>query len=576
MPTQTKGKKTQRTSTSTSDPVLEYCNEVLAGRILAGKLVRLACERHLKDLNTGAARGLKWDLAAALRAIQFFPDVLRLAEGDHAGKPFVLNLWQKFVIGSLYGWKGEDGKRRFRIAYIEVGKGNGKSPMAGGVGLYMLTADGEASAECYAAATTREQASILFSDAVKMVDQSPALSARIIQSGKQKVFNLAHMASGSFFRPVSSEGKGLDGKRVHYAALDEIHEHPNATVVDKMRAGTKGRSQALIFEITNSGFDRKSVCRHHHDYSRQVLEGSLQNDAWFAYVCGLDKDDDWRNEKVWVKPNPNLGVSIGHKYLREQVLEAVGIPSKENIVKRLNFCIWTEQSERWMPVEVWNGCGGLGAIDENALMKRKVFGALDLASKVDIASLAMVFPPEDPNGIYQALFRHWVPKDNVRRRAERDGVPYADWIDQGLITATEGNITDYDVIRRDINALGDRFAFQEIAFDPWNATQLATQLSGDGFTMVEFRQGFQSMTEPTKQLMALCLAKKINHGDNAVLRWMASNVAVKQDPAGNLKPDKGKSTEKIDGIVALIMALGRAIVQPDLESVYDSRGLRTI
>jgi phage terminase large subunit-like protein len=564
--------KTQRTniSASKSDPVHRYASDVVAGKTIAGKLVRLACKRHLKDLEDGHKRGLYWDAAAAMRAIQFFPDVLRLAEGEHAGKPFVLEPWQAFIVGSLFGWKTADGYRRFRNAYIEIGKGNGKSPMAGGIGLYMLTADGEMGAECYAAATTRDQAGILFRDAVNMVESSPALAARIQKSGNRQVFNLAHLSSGSFFRPVSSEGKGLDGKRVHFAALDEVHEHPTPTVVDKMRAGTKGRRQALIFEITNSGFNRRSVCYAHHEYSSKVLEKRVEDDSWFAYVCQLDKNDDWRDEKVWIKANPNLDISIPRRYLREQVREAMGMPIKQNIVKRLNFCIWTEQSELWMPAEVWDACAA--GYTEEDLAGEECIGGLDLASKVDPAAFVLVFPES-----MRILSYFWVPRDDLKRRSEQQGANYEMWVEQGHVTATEGNIIDFDVIRHDIDALGNRFAIKEIAFDPWNATQLATQLTGDGFTMIETRQGFRTMSEPTKALMAMCMSKQIQHNANPVMDWMISNVAVSQDPTGNIKPDKSKSTQKIDGPVALVNALSRVIVQPeDGGSVYDERGLITI
>lgn len=562
--------RTPQSNTSPLDQVQRYASEVVSGKIVAGKLVRQACQRHLDDLKNGHERGLWWDVAAAHRAINYFREVLRLAEGEHAGKPFILEPPQAFIVGSLFGWKGNDGYRRFRNAYVEMGKGSGKSPMAGGVGLYMLTADGEAGAECYAAATTREQAGILFKDAVKMVDQSPSLSARIHQSGKNHVFNLAHLASGSYFRPVSSEGKGLDGKRVHYAALDEVHEHPTATVVDKMRAGTKGRRQALIFEITNSGFNRQSVCWHHHEYSEKILEGSVSDDAWFAYVCQLDEGDDWRDEKVWIKANPNLGVTIPLKYLREQVREAIGMPSKENIVKRLNFCMWTEQSERWMPMETW--AARAAEYGEEDLLRQDCFAGMDLASKVDIAAFVLAFPGER----MRILPYFFIPEDNMDRRSKRDRVDYKLWVQQGHMIATPGNVIDFDFIRKFVNDLGDKFAFKEVAYDPWNSTQLATQLQGDGFPMVEFRQGFRSMSEPTKEVMSLCMSEGLEHNNNPVMNWMMSNVAVQQDPAGNLKPDKEKSSMKIDGPVAMIMSIGRAIVNPDSGSVYDERGILTL
>lgn len=575
-------KKTQQTSSlnTQQDPVTLYASEVVAGNTVAGPLVRLACKRHLDDLENGSKRGLRWDLDEALRHIRFFPTCLRLAEGEAAGKPFELALFQKFIQGSLFGWKDADGFRRFRQAYIEIGKGNGKTPQAAGTGIYMTGADGERGAYCYAAATTREQADILFQDAVKMVDASPALKSRFTPSGKLKVFNLAHMASGSFFRPVSAEHKGLDGKRVHFAALDELHEHPSSLVADKMAAGRKGRRQPLIYEITNSGWDRNSVCWRHHEYSRQVLEGSVQDDKWFAYVCGLDEGDDWKDEKVWVKANPNLGVSIPVSYLTEQVKQAVGMPSMENIVKRLNFCIWTEQAQRWMPIDLWDTCSS--SIAQEKLSRRPFFGALDLASTQDIAAYAMLFPPTAADPFWRNIWRFYAPEASVKKRKTDGRVPYDVWAREGWLTVTPGNVADYDFIERDVLETAEKYQLVELAYDRWNATQLVTHLQDKLNTstverVVPFGQGFASMSAPTKELEKLILAGTYSHGANPVARWMASNVATKEDPAGNIKPDKERSTEKIDGIVATIMALGRAMVRPNAgPSVYESRGLLAI
>lgn len=567
-----------------TDQTSAFAEAVVAGELVANRLVRLACERHLRDVKAAPASGFAWDVEAAEKAISFFPKILRLAEGEHAGKPFALQPWQQFIVGSLFGWKRGDGCRRFRTAYIEIGKGNGKTPLAAGIGLLGLIADGEAAAEIYSAATGKDQAKICYRDAERMVEASPALSSRILRT----VNNLAFPELGSYFRPVSAEHRGLDGKRVHMALVDELHEHPSAIVVDKMRAGTKGRRQALIVEITNSGFDRHSVCYEHHDYSVKILQGVLRNEDWFAFVCGLDacekhaanvqpvdgctECDDWRDERVWRKANPNLGVSIPERYLREQVAEAVGMPSKQNIVRRLNFCQWTESAERFLDMAVWDSCGAERVTLEH-LAGLRCFGGLDLASTTDLA--AFVIAAELGREIALVPF-FWVPAENVQRRVERDRVPYDVWIRDGLIEVTEGNVIDYDVIRRQIGEVATVVRLAELAFDPFNGVQLATQLLGDGLPMVEFRQGFLSMNPALKAFETRILGRRIRHGGNPVLRWMASNLTVEIDAAGNVKPSKAKSTEKIDGMVAATMAIGRLVANGEEdsgESVYDSEGI---
>lgn len=561
-----------------TDPASRYAHDVVSGRVLAGPLVRLACQRHLADLTR---TDLVWDKAQAARAIGFFRDVLRLNGGEHEGKPFILEPFQCFIVGSLFGWYGVDGARRFRVAYVEIAKGNGKSPLAAGIGHYMLSADKEPRAEVYAAATKKDQAMILFRDAVAMVDQSPALSSRLKQSGQQpNVWNLADTSTGSFFRPIASDD-AQSGPRPHCALIDEVHEHKSALMIDMMRAGTKGRRQALIFEITNSGFDRHSVCWQHHEYSARVLEAgargdpALGDDAWFAFVAGLDDGDDWTDESVWPKANPNLGVSVTVKYLREQVREAQGMPAKQNVVRRLNFCEWTEQDERWLDMALWDQ--GKEPFDLAALRGRVCYAGLDLAKVNDLSALALVFPPKEAGERWKAICKFWIPKDDMHTRSKRDRVPYDVWVRDGLITATEGNVTDFAFIEAAILELAGTYQIKEVAFDRTFAGEIVQHLQAEGMTMVQFGQGFLSMGAPTTELQRLLLAGQFQHGGNPVLRWNANNVTVASDPAGNIKPDKERSTERIDGVVATIMALGRAIVQPvEGPSVYEIRGVFTV
>lgn len=560
------------------DPTTVYARDVVAGRTVAGRFVRLACQRHLDDLEAGCRRGLSFDVRAAAHAIEFFA-LLSLAEGEYAGQPFVLQPWQKFIVGSLFGWKTADGTRRYRTAYCEIGKGNGKTPLAAGIGLYGLLADGEAGAEIYSAATTREQASILFRDAKNMTSASRSLASRLDIG----VSNIAHLPSRSFFRPVSSEHKGLDGKRVHMALIDEVHEHTTSLVVDKMRAGTKGRRQALILEITNSGHDRSSVCWQHHDYSADVLLGKRTNDSWFAFVCGLDlcaehvsegktqpvdgcaRCDDWRDERTWRKANPNLGVSVTERYLREQVEEAQGMPAKEGIVRRLNFCHWTEGMSPWLPADLWSR--GAGRIDEETLRGCTAFGGVDVASKVDVAAFVLAFPDCPEPG--QTALRCWffIPEETATERQQAEGVPWRTWAREGWVALTPGDGISLDVIEAAIKEAASTYLIKDIAFDDWNAVQMATHLADYGIDCVKFSQNLRNFNEPSKEFELLLKQGRLRHGSNPVLDWMASNVAVVTDASGNIRPVKPEhgSHKKVDGIVAAVMALGRAMLVSALD-----------
>ena len=574
------------------DAVTRYAVAVVQGDLLTNTWVRLACRRHLDDLRTGRARGLAFNPSAAQHAITFFAEFLWFYEGEWNGTPFLLQPWQDFLVGSLFGWKVLSGDRRFRTAYIEAAKGCGKTPLAAGIGLYGIICDAEPGAEVYSAAVTREQAGILFRDARAFSVGSEALRANLTVGQH----NITHDASNSFFRPVSSEHRGLDGKRPHIALIDEIHEHPDGMVVDKMRAGTKGRRQALIFEITNAGYDRHSVCYQHHDYSEKILNGIIDNDSWFAYMTGLDvcdacagdgktvpQDgcptcDDWRNPAVWPKANPNLGISIKPKYLEEQVAEAMEIPSKENITKRLNFCVWTESITRWLTGDAWAACGL--PVDAEALRGRTAYGGLDLSTNTDLTAWVLVFPPIEGETRYQVLARFFLPAANASERIRKDKVPYDVWVRDGWITLTTGNIIDYAFVLDQIRQDSATYHIAELAFDRWGSAKITTDLQDLGFevegkkTLVMFGQGFASMSAPTREVEKMTLAGEIAHGGNPVLSWMVSNVAIREDPAGNKKPDKEKSTERIDGAVAMIMAVGRAMLrQGPQPSIYETRGV---
>ncbi len=548
-----------------------YARAVIDGKIVAGKLVKLACQRHLSDLVSGKERGLIWDCDAARHAIAFFGH-LRHSTGEWANQPFELQPWQSFVIGSLYGWKRVDGLRRFRTAYVEVARKNGKSVMLAGTALYALVADGELGSHVYAAATTRDQARIIFGEAERMVDASPALRARLTRT----VNNLAVLPTSSWFRPLSADASKMDGLNVHFAAVDEVHEHPNAEIIQKLNTATGARRQPLIFEITTAGHDRQSVCRQHHEFSVKVLESTVPaeaSDSWFAYIATIDTGDDWMNPAVWIKANPSLGVTVKVEDLKRQVDEAREMPAQQNAIRRLRLNEWTEQATRWIDMGVWTD--GSEQFDEEDLIGRTCYGGLDLARVNDLSSLALVFPPEQPNEKVKIIWRHWCPSEDILRRARRDRAPYTVWRDNGFLIATEGNTTDFQFIQSEILELATRFNILEIAYDRTFAGELVRNLQDEGVTMVEFGQGFISMGPAAAEFMRLLIGRTLKHGGNPIATWCASNVSVRRDPAGNEKPDKERSTERIDAVVAAIMAVGRLQTAVG-RSIYEERGLLMI
>ena len=552
-------------------PTETYIAGVLSGTIPAGKLLRQTVERHVRDLKTAKKRALHFDQEAADRVIRFF-GILRHSKGEWAGQPFVLEAWQQFALSVLFGWKRKDGTRRFRVAYLELPRKNGKTTVVAGIGLYLLVADDEPGAEIYSAATKREQARLSHSEAIRMVRASPALLKRI----RPFRDNLHIVGTAAKFEPLGADDNTMDGLNIHGALIDELHAHRTRGVWDVLDTATGARRQPLIVAITTAGTDRLSVCWEQHEYARQVLEGVIEDDRFFAFIASIDEGDDWRDRKVWAKANPNLGISVKLEDLEARCARAEHQPAAQNAFRRLHLDEWTQQADRWLDLAAWDGCAQ--PVDLEEVEGAVCYGGLDLATTTDIAAFVLVVPPEDPEGLYSVIPYFFVPEENVLERVRRDRVPYDAWIRDGLIEATPGNVIDYRAIRAKIEELGERYQIAEIAFDRWGSQAISNDLIEAGFNMVQFGQGFASMSAPTKELLKLVLSKRLAHGGHPVLRWMADNLVVRQDPAGNVKPDKGKSTEKIDGIVALVMALDRSIRKEGAPttSIYETRGLESL
>ena len=541
-----------------------------------GKLQRLARKRFLDDLLHGEDRGIFFDFKKANRVVKFI-EMMRHYKGELAGKPFKLEEWQKYdIVYPLFGFVKKHNDRwvrRYKTAYVEVARKNGKSMLASAIANYLAFGDNEQGAEVYAVATKRDQAKIVW-NASEIMKNNCSLKKYVKTAYSKMTFSMLN----SVYEPLGADSKTLDGLNVHGAVIDEYHAHPNSELYDVIRSATGARLQPLIFIITTAGFNRESACYQERKYAINLLEGVIENDAYFSFVATLDEGDDPFDERNWAKANPNLHKSVKIEDFRDMAKEAKDKPIALNnfLTKKLN--IWVDSQKRWISTDKWNKCYKYN-IDESKLLKKTCFGGLDLSTTTDISALVWLFKIEkDGNYWWDILPRFWIPEENMRERVRRDKVPYDVWVRQGFIQTTEGDVIDYDFIQKQIEQDVENFDVKELAFDRWNSTSIINNLMNDGIDkLVPFGQGFGSMSAPTKELETLVLKRKINHGNNPVLRWMMSNIALKTDPAGNMKPDKARSSEKIDGIVALIMALGRAMVsKDDKKSIYETRSLRTL
>ena len=512
-----------------------------------------------------------YDKSAADYAVAFIENLCH-TKGTWAGKPFELIDWQEQIIRDLFGMLKPNGYRQFNTAYIEIPKKQGKSELAAAVALLLTCGDGEERAEVYGCAADRQQAAIVFDVAADMVRMCPALSKRVKILASQK--RLIYTPTNSFYQVLSAEAYSKHGFNIHGVVFDELHTQPNRKLFDVMTKGSgDARMQPLYFLITTAGTDTHSICYETHQKAKDIIEGRKIDPTFYPVIYGADESDDWTDPKVWKKANPSLDITVGIDKVKAACDSAKQNPGEENAFRQLRLNQWVKQAVRWMPMEKWDKCAF--SVDEDELEGRVCYGGLDLSSTTDITSFVLVFPPLDEEDKYIILPYFWIPEDNLTLRVNRDHVPYDVWERQGCLQTTEGNVVHYGFIEQFIERLGERFNIREIAFDRWGAVQMVQNLESMGFTVVPFGQGFKDMSPPTKELMKLVLEQKIAHGSHPVLRWNMDNIYIRTDPAGNIKADKEKSTEKIDGAVATIMALDRAIRcgNDHGASVYDERGI---
>ena len=517
------------------------------------------------------AKTSHYDKDAADYAVMFIESLCH-TKGTWAGKPFELIDWQEQIIRDLFGVLKPNGYRQFNTAYIEIPKKQGKSELAAAVALLLLCGDGEERAEVYGCAADRNQAKIVFDVAVDMVRFCPALSKRVKILESQK--KITYLPTNSSYQVLSADVANKHGFNTHGVIFDELHTQPNRKLFDVMLQGSgDARMQPLYFLITTAGNDINSICYEVHQKAIDIAEGRKVDPTFYSVIYGAAEDEDWTDPEVWKKANPSLGITVGIDKVQAACESAQQNPGEENAFRQLRLNQWVKQSVRWMPMDKWDACAF--PVSEDDLEGRICYGGLDLSSTTDITAFVLVFPPLDEEDKYYILPYFWIPEETLDLRVRRDHVPYDLWERQGTLMTTEGNVVHYGYIEKFIERLGERFNIREIAFDRWGAVQMVQNLEGLGFTVVPFGQGFKDMSPPTKELMKLVLEEKIAHGGHPVLRWMMDNIFIRTDPAGNIKPDKEKSTEKIDGAIATIMGLDRAIRcgNDTGASVYDSRGL---
>lgn len=548
--------------------VTEYAKKVVAGQIIAGKTVIQACNRHLKDLKKSKRKDYPYyfDEEAAEHFFIFSEFYCKHSKGEWAGEPVVLELWQKFCCGSIFGWKRkEDNTRRFRYFYIQVAKKNGKSTLMAVIGLYMFICDGEGGAEIYSAATTRDQAKIIFTEAKNMVEKSPELKKLIAVYTN----NLSFDETLSVFKPVSADAGTLDGLNVHNALIDELHAHKNSDVYDNLDSAKGARKQPLIGVGTTAGLNPQCFCKEKYDQYKNILNETSKGEDIFIYIAELDEGDDWTDEKNWIKANPNLGISVFIEDMRSMCNTAKEVLTAQNSFKCKKLNMWVSSTIGWANLEKWRTCAIL--IAKEKLLGKQCYIGCDLANRNDLASVVAEFPLEDKQ--YACLHHSFIPEDKIYDLSKQHNVNYRGWIDAGYMTATPGSIVDYDFIEAKIHQWAKLYEVLEVCLDPWSASQVELHLMEDGFTVVEVRQGFQTLSEPTKDLEGVINEQRITHYDDPLLKWAVGNVVLTGDENDNVRPNKKRSPFKIDPAMALVIAHTRAYTHDenyvDINSVIE-------
>ena len=546
----------------------EYAERVVRGEQAAAHWLKQSCKRALDDRETAGDRGYYYDAAAANRVIKFF-SFLRHLKGALAGKPFELADWQIYIVSQLYGWKRtSDNLRRFRTAYIEVPRKSGKSTLCSGLSLYHLVGDKESAAEVYTAATTRDQARIVFGDAQTMVKRNTNLNKHL----KAHRSAILHEESGSKFEPLSSDAGSLEGRNPSFSVVDELHVHKSEEIWNVLNVASGARQQPMIFAITTAGTNQEGICYEIRDYVTKILDNLVEDDTFFSAIWTIDEDDDWRDPEVWKKANPNYGISVYPDDLERLAKQAMESPSGETNFRTKRLNQWMNASSAWITTTDWEK-NTMPRPEMETFKGTPCWVGLDLASVSDFASMCILFSKD---GVIYPYIKHYLPEDTVYNTSGQLGVKYNQWVNEGYITVTEGNVTDLSYIQQDLEDIMGEYQVKEIAYDPFGANQITAALLEKGAPMVKMSQGIMAMSDPSKELEKHILSGAVAHGGDPVLSWMISNCVLYVDPNDNIKVKKEMDKNKIDGVIALIMALSRMKVNGGLQpSVYETRGMRT-